>query len=76
MSEALGHIIPRMTEAHWAALAYVEKYGLAPQSPISSIAASVSDLLDWGLITEHTDGLTLTTDLGDEVLDEQQEALS
>lgn len=69
--EHIGHIIPRMTPEHWAALAYVEKFGTAPSSPISDIAATVPDLTDWGLITEpNTTSLVFTTDLGDLVLEE------
>jgi hypothetical protein len=64
--EKVGHIVPRMTEAHWSSLAHVARYGLAPESD------AYGDLKSWGLVEEYDNsGVVMTTDLGDLVLDEE-----
>lgn len=59
----LAYILPRMNEAHWSALQYVERFGLEPA------VDATRDLLEWGLVT-RVDTVMLTTDLGDDLLEE------
>jgi hypothetical protein len=65
LDHLLGEVIPRMTEAHWKAMAYVEKFGCYPRPD------EASDLIEWGLIKGLDETICLTTDLGDLVLEEE-----
>jgi hypothetical protein len=65
----LAWVLQRMGEEHWDALHYVETYGVkAPQ------VEAFTDLEEWGCVSDIGDGTVLTTDLGDDVLDEQEAA--
>lgn len=60
-------ILQRMGEEHWDALQYVERFGSsAPQ------VDAYSDLQEWGCVEDCGDGMVLTTNVGDLVLEEQE----